>query len=337
MINPANKILNNPTFLSDNILAGSVENKIYVINLNSKEEIKKSETEQRYFDVRCRDIYAKQFLILEHPEKKIEGFFPILNLISFIVPLPNYMLASSGSNEKTIAIWDWKSGRIIFDLPGHKDKLICATSLPNNLLATASKDKSIKIWNLKKGECLKTIDDFSHDVTSLTTLNKQLVSGHDDGTIIIWNLETNTYEKIKDAESILTITTTQDGKILTGLQNGNIGIWQSLPEKEKLKQSTLISTDTPTTVKNLKTEITELTQNLEKYRKINKNIRREKQEIEVKLETALCSICYNNISSVTFLDCNHMCCCKDCADEILNKKLNCPMCRGKIKTAIYPY
>ena len=57
----------------------------------------------------------------------------------------------------------------------------------------------LKIWNKKKGKCIKKIKVHKYSINSLfiTSNNKYIISGSDDETIKIFNIENN-IEKIKD-------------------------------------------------------------------------------------------------------------------------------------------
>ncbi len=57
-------------------------------------------------------------------------------------------------------------------------------------LISGSEDNTIKIWNLETGACTHTLQGHQDTVRSLAFAQGKLISGSDDNTIKIWNLET---------------------------------------------------------------------------------------------------------------------------------------------------
>lgn len=58
-------------------------------------------------------------------------------------------MIATASFDKTIKIWEWKSGSLVSSLEGHLDIVRSLEILDENaLLVSSSDDKSIKIWRL---------------------------------------------------------------------------------------------------------------------------------------------------------------------------------------------
>ena len=51
---------------------------------------------------------------------------------------------------------------------------------------------------------------------------------------------------------------------------------------------------------------------------------------EQKQSTPVCAICLDNQRDFLFTPCGHRCVCENCADQILEKQLHCPICRASI-------
>ena len=64
-----------------------------------------------------------------------------------LVYLPDGLLAS-GSDDKTIKIWNIETGMCIKTLEGHEEWVRSLVYLPGGLLASGSADKTIKIWKV---------------------------------------------------------------------------------------------------------------------------------------------------------------------------------------------
>jgi len=65
--------------------------------------------------------------------------------VNVLTVLPDGSLVS-GSEDKTIKIWDVKNGQTIKTLTGHTGFLSALTVLPDGSLVSGSWDNTIKIW-----------------------------------------------------------------------------------------------------------------------------------------------------------------------------------------------
>ena len=54
----------------------------------------------------------------------------------------------SGSEDKTIKIWDLESGNCIKTLQGHTNIVRCIKLLPSGELVSSSDDNTINVWDL---------------------------------------------------------------------------------------------------------------------------------------------------------------------------------------------
>ena len=43
-----------------------------------------------------------------------------------------------------------------------------------------------------------------------------------------------------------------------------------------------------------------------------------------------CEICFSEKRNTIFLPCKHSCCCKNCAESIIKRKISCSICRKDI-------
>ena len=142
----------------------------------------------------------------------------------------------SGSNDRTVRLWDLQTGQLIRLFKGHKQRVKCIQiSEDGKLIISGSADSTVKIWELATGNCIRTIKTSPHPRTILNAIaiNSDLStiatgSTSRQGTIKLWNGQTGEMiNAVKAASSgIRSLTMSQDGKILVSGSAGNtVKIW----------------------------------------------------------------------------------------------------------------
>ncbi len=67
-------------------------------------------------------------------------------------------LLATGSEDRTIKVWDPASGKELHTLKGHTDDVLSVAFAPDGKkLASASKDKTVRIWDVANGKELQTL------------------------------------------------------------------------------------------------------------------------------------------------------------------------------------
>ena len=76
-----------------------------------------------------------------------------------------------------------------YTFSGHKSDILCLEILPNERLVSGSGDKCFKIWDLNANICLNTFYSVSNPWSLSLFNNKYLLSGHENGDVLVWSLE----------------------------------------------------------------------------------------------------------------------------------------------------
>ena len=96
----------------------------------------------------------------------------------------------SGSDDKTIKIWDSASGDELMTLRGHDDWISSVAFSPDGKrIISGSGDNTIKVWNSVTGAELMTLRGHSDDVygIAISPDGKRIASGSIDKTIKVWD------------------------------------------------------------------------------------------------------------------------------------------------------
>jgi len=101
-------------------------------------------------------------------------------------------LLASASGDRTVKIWDSKTGKCLQTLQGHGDRVASVVfSHDSQQLASALNDRNVQIWDVKMGKCLQTLKGRGLWVTSVVFSHdsQQLASASNDRTVKIWDMK----------------------------------------------------------------------------------------------------------------------------------------------------
>jgi hypothetical protein len=98
--------------------------------------------------------------------------------------------ALSGSDDRTVRLWDLETGQELKRFEGHEDNVNCAVYSPaGNLALSASGDKTLRIWDIESGACLKKLTGHNNIVlaAAFSPSGNRCASGGYDSTVRIWD------------------------------------------------------------------------------------------------------------------------------------------------------
>ena len=168
---------------------------------------------------------------------------------------PDGKYLASGSDDKTVIIWDAKSGERIKTLEGHSGGVSSVCWSPDGKylasgLAIMTKEKNlwngnkylgkidsvytgeINLWDVSREKCIQTLEGHSHYVESVcwSPDGNYLASGSADKTVIIWDAKSGVCMLTLKGHSDLvkSVCWSPDGKYLaSGSQDKTLIIWDA--------------------------------------------------------------------------------------------------------------
>ncbi len=138
------------------------------------------------------DISLRNVMLTALEQNKLTGHSDTVWSVAYS---PDGQRIVSGSGDKTIRIWDAKTGQPIGKpLTGHEDAvLLVAYSPDGQRIVSGSGDKTIRIWDANTGQPIgKPLTGHSDAVASVAYSpdGRRIVSGSVDKTIRIWDAKT---------------------------------------------------------------------------------------------------------------------------------------------------
>ncbi|ETO16963.1 WD-40 repeat protein, partial [Reticulomyxa filosa] len=113
----------------------------------------------------------------------------------------NSLLICSGSEDKTVRVWDADNNKQIQSFNWHSNSVLCVKFSPyhyhnrrQNVICSSSADKTIRFWDFKHNRQLQLLDEHTYAICGIKfspfNSGRYLCSGSGDCTIRLWDVET---------------------------------------------------------------------------------------------------------------------------------------------------
>ncbi|TRZ03490.1 hypothetical protein DNTS_000505 [Danionella cerebrum] len=108
------------------------------------------------------------------PVARLTGHQALVNEVLFS---PDTRLIASASFDKSIKIWDGKTGKYLTSLRGHVGPVYqVAWSADSRLMVSGSSDSTLKVWDVKTGKLNTDLPGHADEMEKVTQRNQQLLA-----------------------------------------------------------------------------------------------------------------------------------------------------------------
>jgi WD40 repeat protein len=145
---------------------------------------------------------------------------------------------ASGSEDKTVRVWDGTTGRQLWASDAHKDGIMAvAFSSDAKKLASASKDKTVKLWDVSTAKELATFvgHKFEGSAVAFSPDGKTVATGGTDKTIKLWDPNTGQERTTFTGHGsrVAAVAFSPDGRTLaTGSWDRTVKLWFAATDEE---------------------------------------------------------------------------------------------------------
>lgn len=130
---------------------------------------------------------------------------------------PDGRLAVSGSDDKTVRVWEVETGKCLFTFEDETHRVRAVTVTANGrLVVSGAWDRTVRVWEVERGNCSSIFRGHQGVVNSVavTPDGRLVVSGSYDRTVRVWEVDTGLCLTTlqERAHGVMAVAITADGQ-----------------------------------------------------------------------------------------------------------------------------
>ncbi|MGW0751357.1 nSTAND1 domain-containing NTPase, partial [Streptomyces sp. NPDC002587] len=152
---------------------------------------------------------------------------------------PDGRTLATGSNDKTVRLWDVATGKTRRTLTGHTDWVNAVTFSPDGkTVATASGDKTARLWDVATGKTRTTLTGHTDSLLGVTFSpdGKTLATASTDTTARLWDVATGKTRRTLTGHAywVEAVAFSPDGKTVASASNDEtVRLWDAATGKTR--------------------------------------------------------------------------------------------------------
>jgi WD40 repeat protein len=145
---------------------------------------------------------------------------------------PDGQTIASASEDRTLRLWNVKTGESLSILHGHTSMVSSVAFSPDGqTVASGSADLTIRLWNINTSQCFKILYGHNHQVRSVAFSpdGQTIASASDDQTVRLWEVKTGQVLKVFQGHTsqVWTVAFHPNGQILaSGSHDQTVKLWE---------------------------------------------------------------------------------------------------------------
>jgi WD40 repeat protein len=161
--------------------------------------------------------------------------------VSSVCYSPDGTRIVSGSDDKTVRVWDAISGSELLKMEGHTDSVYSVCYSPDGTrIVSGSRDNTVRVWDAVSGSELLKKEGHTYTVSSVcySPDGTRIVSGSVDKTVRVWDAISGS-ELLKMEGHTYTVTSvcySPDGtRIVSGSNDNTVRVWDAVSGSQILQ------------------------------------------------------------------------------------------------------
>ncbi len=141
-------------------------------------------------------------------------------------------LVATGGEDRTVRLWDGRTGRQLARLEGHTGQVLDVAFDPTGaLLASASADEGARVWDVRKRQPYEQLTGHTNQVLSVSFGGPDtLLTTSADGTARVWRPDGDLLATLTGHHDVVTGGALAGGLALTWSNDGTARLWRYEPD-----------------------------------------------------------------------------------------------------------